>query len=462
MNQRIILKILLGVLVLSAAGCPKNPLETPEPQPVPLREIPAQRLNYRFEADVPAPTDEKKEPAQSVERNEAVQNDFDNNRPLEILDRTITSPDGKRVVAVYRKPEDLVSEYRLDVYTPEGKIIRRITHEEMAVHFPDTIRWSPDSRNLAFVAMVRGQTKDPEPGETKKPEKTPTPEAEVVDEDADRESGAANTNANTNANTGGTEETPADGTEPPKPVITFRTEQIYTSNADGGDVQPLTQNEGLIYFYFVWAPDSSALAALATTITEWRIREARLRNAGQIFVPQGRPRLVEKNGRERLLDDYATNVHPVWSPDSAKVAAAFNKQVRIYDAAGEQPTQAAIPLNNDLLLASRAYEEKLKAEGKELIPPDADGNSNTEANTNANANVNAAGTPETKTTLPDAKSLVTFNPIIRLEWNQDALLYLQTGFLRNFADETENVSSFLRWHRLVLSPQAPAGPVNAK
>lgn len=217
----------------------------------------------------------------------------------------------------------------------------------------------------------------------------------------------------------------------------------------------MTQSEGLIYFYFVWSPDSSTLVSLATTFTEWRILYARSKNAGQVFVPYGRPRLIEKNGRERLLDDYATTVHPVWSPDSAKVAVAYNKQVRIYDSIGEQPTQAAIPLNNDLLIASKAYEEQQKAEGNDLLA-----NTNLEANTNGvtksndgNSNANE-DVEQSKTTLPDAKSLVTFNPIINLEWNQETLLYIQTGWVKTFNDSSENVSSYLRWHRLVLSPQA--------
>lgn len=439
------LKFLLVIIVLSAIGCPGNSAKKAEPQQIALRQIPANRLNYRFEPDVPAPTAEGKKPVQNQERNEAVQADFDNNRPVDILDRTITSPNSKRVIAVYRKLEDLPSEFRLDAYAMDGKLIGKITHEELAVHFPDTILWAPDSNNIAFVAMVRGVTKDT--GDTDEGEKakaTPTPEAQIVEtEDGSNANTEANTEATTETNTGET-------TETPKQVITFRTEQIYICNADGGDIKPLTQNEGLIYFYFVWSPDSSALASLATTITEWRIREARMKNASQIFIPQGRPRMVEKTGRERLLDDYATTVHPVWSPDSSKLAVAFNKQVRIYDAIGERPTQAAIPLNNDLLLASKTFEEKQKAEGNEILAP-------TNANENTNSNENSEGNTETEqttTTLPDAKSLVTFNPIINLEWNQETLLYLQTGWIKNFNDETDNTSSYLRWHRLILSPQA--------
>ena len=81
------------------------------------------------------------------------------------------------------------------------------------------------------------------------------------------------------------------------PVASFYTEQIYICNRDGYDLKPLTGREGLIYFYFVWAPDGHALAALACKEDEWNAREQ------QYKLPAGRPRLIELDGSERLLDD---------------------------------------------------------------------------------------------------------------------------------------------------------------
>lgn len=207
-----------------------------------------------------------------------------------------------------------------------------------------------------------------------------------------------------------------------------------------------------MYFYFVWAPDSGALAALATIHTEWQYFETRSKEAGQVFVPRGRPRLIEKNGRERLLDDFPTAVHPVWSPDSAKVAVAFDKQIRIYDGVRNQPTQAAIQLKNDLLISSRKYEEKLKLEGGDKT----EGNNavleqKKEAAEKSNSNTT---TTQAESALPDANLLVSFNPIVNLVWPEDKMLYLETGFVRNYLDETESVRSYMRWHRLVLSAQA--------
>jgi hypothetical protein len=403
-----------------------------------LGKVPAVRLNYRYEADVPPPTQPSK--TSGEERNAAVQNDFDQNRSEEILDKTIASSDGKRIVAVYHRVTDLPSEFRLDMYTPEGKPLRKMTADLMAAHFPDTIRWSPDSANLAFVAMIRGvQT---EPGtEGDQPPVPPSlsnsANTNVNNSNADPEAYAASdANSDTNAAPPVSEPTPV----APTGILTFRTEQIYLSNSDGENVRPITQNEGLIYFYYTWAPDSSALAALASTQREWQYLQFKAESNGEIFVPLGRPRVVEKNGRERRLDDALTAVHPVWSPDSAKVAAAYDTQARIYDSGGTAPTQAAIPLKNQLLISSQAYDreqqEKLAA-------------ANTGAESNQSVNTN-----QPASTLPDERSLVSYNPIVSLAWTADELLYFQTAFIKRMKKETDSVTSFPRWHRLVLTPQA--------
>ena len=92
----------------------------------------------------------------------------------------------------------------------------------------------------------------------------------------------------------------------------FTTEQIYIANRDGYDLKPLTSREGLIYFYFSWAPDNHALVALACKENEWSAREKEFKQ------PAGRPRLLELDGKERLLDDQLTEALPVWSPDAAQ------------------------------------------------------------------------------------------------------------------------------------------------
>ncbi len=54
------------------------------------------------------------------------------------------------------------------MYSPDGQLIRKITYDGMAVHFADTIVWSPDSSSVAFVAMLRGNqsTAAPAPSPT--------------------------------------------------------------------------------------------------------------------------------------------------------------------------------------------------------------------------------------------------------------------------------------------------------
>lgn len=424
------------------AGCGGSSGSNGAKPPVSLKEVPSQRLSYRFEADVPPP-EMKLTPAMVRQRNEAVLKDFDENRPQEILDRTIESPDKKSIAAVYRMISDEEAQYRLDIYSPDGKLVRKVTHEEMAVHFPDTIVWSPDSKHLAFVAMVR-TSEGMVPAEAD-PLKGRGPE--------ELKGGTVDSGANSNSNGNSAD---AEGGSEAQKVITFRTEQIYLCNADGSDLKALTKNEGLVFFYFVWSPDSSALATLTTTITEWRLKQRGMQNAGRAFVPEGRPRLVEINGRERLLDDYPTEVRPVWSPDSAKVAVAFDRQIRIYDAIGDHPTQAAIPLQNELLLASKKWEEAKKAaDGPDALATPASNSNGGSPTPNRAANSNSnVRTPSSA--LPDPGSLVSYNPIVALEWPKESTIYFQTALVKNYLDSSDNISSFARWHRLVLSPQAAA------
>ncbi|NNE66795.1 MAG: hypothetical protein HKN33_09530 [Pyrinomonadaceae bacterium] len=436
-------RIFLAALVAFVGACGSTPLAEPEVIAVALKDVPAERLSYKYEPDVPAPEQKQSNGGTRFERNEAVQLDFDTNRIDDILDRTIASPSGTRILAVYRKGDDLISDFRLVMYSNEGKLLRKITHAEMALQFPDTIVWSPDGNNVAFVAKVRGSDQKSLADVT--PERKPAATPEVVSRDGE---GDEETSESPEAAEEKATATP-EGLEASKDVLTFRTEQIYICDSEGAGVKPLTQVEGLMYFYFAWAPDSGSLAALAAIHTEWQFFETRAKEAGRVFIPRGRPRLIEKNGRERRLDDLATAVHPVWSPDSAKIAVAFDKEVRLYDGVRNQPSQAAIPLRNQLLVSSREYEKTLKEEG--------DTNSNT-ANSNAEEkpgkeSANNSATPQPQSALPDASLLVSFNPIVNLVWTEDKMLYFETGFVRNYLDEADSVRSYMRWHRIILSAQ---------
>lgn len=432
----------IAMIVATAftAGCEKSVFQSANNVAVTMKDIPAVRLNYRYEGDVPAP--EVAQSGQPVEeKNAAVQADFDTNRTQELLDRTVTSPDKKSVLAVYRNVFDQSSESRLDMYTPDGKLIRKITPEAMAVHFPDTIVWSPDSVSVAFVAMLRAvgvQPLDP----TASPVPVPTIAAGIENTVPE----TANSNIDPEPSVAPTESVP--DAAAPTGILTYRTEQIYICDAAGSSLKALTQNEGLIYFYFAWSPDSSMLAAMAATRRDWQYFELVAASKGEVLIPQGRLRVVEKNGRERRLEDNLSSVRPVWSPDSAKIAIAFDNQIRLYDAAGTAPTQAAIPLRNQLLISAQAYDIEQQRIGQAE-------NTNTEANTAANAEPAPEQLPNT---LPDEKLLVSFNPIVEIQWPSDSLLYLKTAYIRRMKIETESVTSFSRWHRLVLSAQQDAVP----
>jgi hypothetical protein len=432
--MRITKKIILLTLLAATAACEKNIFEPSKVAPATLRDVPALRLNFRYEADVPAPaTSNQNAPAE--EKNAGVQADFDANRPQEILVRTIQSPNKQRFLTVYQRLGDPDNSFRLDMYSADGKFLRRVTPETMTADFPDIIVWSPDSSTVAFVAIAREGALS---SQTSLPAANTNSNAAANSPANTNANANANTNANTDANTESTPVVPTAPVGDAAPnVITFRTEQIYICNSEGLDLKPVTQNEGLIYYYFVWSPDNSMLACLAATYKEWRFMQMQADKSGEVFVPLGRPRIVEKNGRERRLDDNLTAVRPVWSPDSAKVAVAYGKeQIRIYDAIGDQPTQAAIPIRNQLLISSQAYDQKVNNE-----------QSGTVADANANTNSSQPST------LPDEKTLVSFQPIVALEWALDAELYFQTGYVKQYRTG-DGARSSLRWHRLILSPQA--------
>jgi hypothetical protein len=432
MNMNEFKKFLVFVFLIFLTACQSGIFKTSEVAPAALRDVPARQLNFRYEPDVPAPSEANN--TQTEELNPAVRADFEANRSSDALFRTIVSPNRQRILAAYSREGDIERTFRLDMYDGSGKFLRRITPDSLAVVFLDSVVWSPDSTSVAFAGLTReGGLK-----------LTVSPDASGSNSNSSVPANSStNTKANANLADRNTESPEISKTPPPDAppnVLTFRTEQIYLCTSEGTDLKPLTQTEGLIYYYFVWSPDSSMLAALAAKINEWRFLENQARLAGEKFMPVGRPRIIEKNGRERMLDDRFTKVYPVWSPDSAKVAVAFDNPVKvhIYDAVGNAPTQAAIPLRNLLLISSQEYDRQSAAQS---APSE---NANSSVNTDAN---------QSFTTLPDERNLISFQPIIKLEWLADNLLYFQTGYVREYVNVAENRYSSLRWHRLIFSPQ---------
>lgn len=390
--------IVLFTLVF-AAGC-KSVIERQDVRPRVLRDVPAQNLAYRLSPDTSSPADIDTGAEDLLEKMPAISEEFATKRPDDALLRTVASPDGKRVLAVYGTDEEPGSTFRIDLYNAEGQFLRNVIPPDLSCLFPETVMWSPDGNFINFIARKRVA-----------PTPSPTPLAEVLPDPQ-------------------LSPLPAPSVAPAfAPVDSFSTEQIYICNRDGYDLKPLTAREGLIYFYFAWAPDGHALVALACKEDEWNERERQGKS------PAGRPRLITPDGAERLLDDNATDVLPVWSPDASKVATAFDTEVAIYDAASNTPTQARARLRDQLINASVAYDEALKA--KTSSSPSA---SSTPAP--------SSSPPTTPTTSSESAS---FNPIVRLDWPSPERLYFQTAFVRV---RPEVIRTFARWHLLSLSAQA--------
>jgi hypothetical protein len=380
--------VLLSLIFLSALGCNVGVNDGDlNPLPRSLRDVPAERLAYRFTPDVEAPFGTENGRAAS-EKLEAIRRDFETRRTDDALLRTVLSPDGQRALALYATSETPEGAFRIDLYAADGRFLRNILPLDLIGAFPQSVAWSPDGQTIAFIGRRNPSFQETTPAAT--PEASPTLPV------------------------------PSGTVAPLIPSVpTFNTEQVYVCDRDGFALRPLTTREGLIYFYLAWAPDGHALVALACKPYEFDLRLSEGKPTA------GRPRLVMLDGQERLLDDRLTEVLPVWSPDSSKVAAAFDTEVMIYDAASGHPTQASIPLHEDLLAASARYDlERLK--------PESNGNT-------VNSGSETNGVP------------LSFNPIIRLEWPQPERLYLQTGFLRVYENET--VTNYLRWHALDLRPQ---------
>ncbi|MFN2509927.1 MAG: hypothetical protein ABR568_00625 [Pyrinomonadaceae bacterium] len=378
-------------LIAAVAGC-ESITNRQDVRPLVLRDVPAQRLAYRFEADIGVPAE-----LQAPEPNEklvSIQTDFITRRPDDALLRTVASPDGQRALALYGTEQEPGPAFRIDLYASDGRFLRNLIPPTLSCVFPETVAWTSDGNFITFIAH-----------KSLKPAPTPTPPIDLAPDPDSSPLPAASV-------------APAFAT-----VAAFNTEQIYICNRDGYDLKPLTAREGLIYFYYSWAPDNHALVALACKENEWEAREKSFR------LPAGRPRLIAIDGNERLLDDQLTETLPAWSKDSAKVATAFETDVAIYDAATNKPTQARIPLHDALVSASLVYDEK-NASGKK------------------ESDDNKDKAEPAKTSAPPP----SFNPIVRVEWPSPEVLYLQTAFVRVYANET--INTFQRWHRLLLSPQA--------
>jgi hypothetical protein len=390
-------------------------------RPKSLRDVPAERLSFRFEPDVKEEAlPERLRRDDAEEPPAGIKTAFETQRTSDALIRAVPDTLGQRALALYGTSETSESntDFRIDLYSVEGAFIRNVLPRELTGVFPAEVEWSPDSQRFAFSG-IRNPSLSPSPTPADlPPDLGPTPAA------------------------AGAPAAPEAAPTPVGPSIpsvqTFRTEQIYVANRDGFDLRPLTSREGLIYFQLVWSPDGQRLAALACREDEWEARRA------QGLLPAGRPRVITLEGQERLLDDRATEVAPVWSPDGSKVATAYGYDVAVYDASPEHPTGGGISLQEPLRAASVEYDARVFKKGGPA--------SNQQQQTNGQQ---PQSSPAQNTGQPSgAEVLISLNPFVRLEWEEPETLYAQTAFVRFYRNDPVPTFKYTRWHRLRLSPQA--------
>lgn len=412
-RRRVLALLMASACALASSGC-KQISESMSVQPRSLRDVPAQRLAFRLEPDVETnnlPANYNSDEAEELLA--PVKTDFETRRTEEALLRTLLSPDGQVALALYATSETPEGDYRMDLYSSAGQFLRNVLPPELSGTFPQTVAWSPDGQGIAFIGIRNAAA----------PQPTPTPFEPLLPPDA---GSAGVPPTTTDAPTPLASATPFIA-----PVPVFNTEQIYTCDRHGYNIKPLTARDGLIYFQLAWSPDSSAIAALACKPDEWDARRREDKAAA------GRPRLINMQGGERLLADRLADAAPVWSPDASKVATAFDTDIGIFDALGDTPSAANIPLREPLLTASAQYDAQ-------KLPK-----TNTAATSGGNSNVAVV----TEATPATTETPLSFNPIVRLEWPQPETLFVRTAFLRLYKSG-EVIRNYPRWHVLRLSAQA--------
>src|ERR1044071_10020589 len=132
--------------LITAIGC-KTVIERQDVRPRVLRDVPARNLAYRLTPDTSPPSTE----TEDFDKFPAIANIFAAKRKDEALIRTVTSPDGRRVLALYGAADDPGSTFRIDLYNSDGEFLRNLIPPDLACVFPETVTWSPDGSFINFI-----------------------------------------------------------------------------------------------------------------------------------------------------------------------------------------------------------------------------------------------------------------------------------------------------------------------
>ena len=151
-RRRKLIAVLLAAF--ACAACSSITRRREDVRPLVLRDVPAQRLAYRFEPDTGVPDEIKTEDAD--DKIEAIQLDFNSRRENDALVRVVRSPDGQRALVLYGIADEPSQEFHIDLYSADGTFLRNLTPPDLACVFPETVAWSPDG-SFITSSRVAGQ-----------------------------------------------------------------------------------------------------------------------------------------------------------------------------------------------------------------------------------------------------------------------------------------------------------------
>src|SRR5438270_7096485 len=174
----------LLIVACLAVGC-RQVRETTGLSVVPkeLRDVPADRLAFRFEPDVSEESlPERLRKDESEEPLAAIKTAFETQRTTDALIRTVVDPTGQRALALYGTSQTSGSntDFRIDLYSADGQFIRNVLPQDLTGVFPAEVAWSPDGRRIIFSGIrspALQATPTPAGPEPLPPDLSPTPGA---------------------------------------------------------------------------------------------------------------------------------------------------------------------------------------------------------------------------------------------------------------------------------------------